>query len=233
MQDQNPWSDKELLHLSSVREIFGGFAHEVAQPLNAIMIASQVVQLKVERSPLSHEEKSFVNQRLAIVSEQVQRATQLVEGLRQFVAARMSDAGPANLKGTYERVHSLMHQQFIGRGIEIAMEAVPGFEPLKTDCHVVEAVLVHCLSYARDSLEAIAQWHENVRIPFQRSASVGCLTSRGASVLRVQWRTGKLPENQFAVDPEARMGLVTARSVLRSEGGDLRILPASVVATIP
>ena len=55
---------EDLLRLASLGEVFGGFAHEIAQPLNAIMIASQVVQLKVERSALPKEEKEFITQRL-------------------------------------------------------------------------------------------------------------------------------------------------------------------------
>ena len=64
----------EILHLTSFKEIFGGFAHEIAQPLNALMIAAQVIQFKVEQSILLQDEKSYVLQRLDLMMKQVKRA---------------------------------------------------------------------------------------------------------------------------------------------------------------
>lgn len=233
MQDESPWSGKEMLHLSSVREVFGGFAHEVSQPLNAIMIASQVIQLKIERSPLSQDEKSFLNQRLAIVATQVQRVTQIVDELRQFVAGRTNYGGPVDLARIYERIRGFMDQQFMGRGIELRVESAQGLPLLQTDPHLAETVLVYCLAFARDSLEAIGQSYESQGVPHQKLVSVSLLTDHGMSLLRVQWGVGKNLERDFNIDPESRVGLVAARSVLRSEGGDLRTTPSSVTAAIP
>jgi nitrogen-specific signal transduction histidine kinase len=233
MRDKGPWSDEELLHLSSVQEIFGGFAHEVAQPLNAIMIASQVLQLKVQRSSLSSDEKSFVSQRLAIVAAQVQRATQIVDGLRHFVVREAECGGPADIAGVYERIRSLMDQQFMGRGIELRLEASGGLPPIRTAPHTAEAVLVQCLAFARDSLEAIALRHEGRSDPFQEVAVMSFRSDRGMSVVLMQWGMGSLREGEYPIDPEDRMGLVTARSVLRSRGGDLRTTPSSLEAVIP
>lgn len=233
MRNNGPWSDEELLHLSSVQEIFGGFVHEVAQPLNAIMIASQVLQLKVERSSLPQEEKSFVSQRLDIVAGQVQRATHILEGLRRFVARQAGRGGPVDIATVYEGIRSLMDQQFMGRGIELRLKTAAGLPPLKTDPHAAEAVLVHCLAFARDSLEAIARGHQGQSEPYGKTAVMNLGSDGGMSVVLMQWSTGTLPEGERSVDPEDRMGLVTARSVLRALGGDIRTSPSSLEAIVP
>jgi signal transduction histidine kinase len=233
MQDKGPWSAEDLLHLSSVQELFGGFAHEVAQPLNAIMIASQVLQLKVQRSALSQEEKSFLSQRLGIVASQVQRATQIVDGLRHFVAGGADYGSPSDIAGAYERIRSLMDQQFMGRGIDMRLESAGSLLPVKMNLHEAESVLVHCLAFVRDSLEEIGRRHEGQSPPFQKTAVMTFGSRQNVSVVSVQWSMGSLPPGEAPIDPEERTGLMTARSVLRSQGGDLRTSPSSLEAIIP
>jgi len=233
MQEEAVQSCKEILHVSAVKEILGGFAHEVSQPLNAIMIASQVIQIKVERSALPQTEKSFLTQRLAMVSSQVERATHIVDELRQFADGRTNYDGPVDLLRVYQRVQGFMDQQFMGRGIELRMKAVQDLPVLRTDSRSVEAVLVHCLAFARDSLDAIGQWHDGRDIAFRKLASVRLFTNSGMSVLSVEWAVGNLPDSEISIDQESRIGLVTARSFLRSGGGDLQVSHASVITAIP
>ena len=84
MADINQISQEDVLALIALREVLGGFAHEIAQPLNAIMMASQVVQLGIRRSTLLEEEKSFIAQRLDILSSQVHKAGNILEGYQDI-----------------------------------------------------------------------------------------------------------------------------------------------------
>ena len=59
MEIKVPLADEDVLQLTAFEELFAGFAHEIAQPLNAIMIASQVIQLKMEAASLTSDEKAF------------------------------------------------------------------------------------------------------------------------------------------------------------------------------
>ena len=52
-------ADEDVLQLTAFEELYAGFAHEIAQPLNAIMIASQVIQLKIEATGLTSDEKTW------------------------------------------------------------------------------------------------------------------------------------------------------------------------------
>jgi len=62
MEPRDRLPDEDILHLTSLEEVFGGFAHEIAQPLHTIMIASQVLQLKLARTDLADAEKEFLTQ---------------------------------------------------------------------------------------------------------------------------------------------------------------------------
>ncbi len=72
MEIRVPLADEDVLQLTTFEELFAGFAHEIAQPLNAVMIASQVIQIKIDGTSLSPDEKAFFTQRLGIVTSQIQ-----------------------------------------------------------------------------------------------------------------------------------------------------------------
>jgi nitrogen-specific signal transduction histidine kinase len=215
-------TQEEILQLISLKEIFGGFAHEIAQPLNAIMIASQVIQLRVQRSLLSEDEKSFLVHRLGIVSSQVQRATQIVETLRGFSQPRTSDSVHKYIKASFEKVFSLMGQQFVGRGVELAWECDDFLPPLTTEPHLAELVLVQGLAFARSSVEIIGEWHDEKGVSYTRVVQVKLAPEDARSTVQITWSGGQFPEQEHPIEPSAHAGLATAASILGALGGDLR-----------
>jgi len=233
MQDVDGMPQEDLLHLHSLREIFGGFSHEMAQPLNAIMIASQVIQLKVQRSSLPDEEKRFVEKRLEIVSSQVQRATQMVEGLRSFSDEGTCYPEETTLREIFQRVFEFMRTQFLKRGIDITLDCDGNLPRPQIDLHIIESVLVQALAYARDSVEAIAQWHERRNAPYEKAATVRLSENHGASTMEIEWALGNFPADGMVIDPKSRMGLVAADLALQAMGGLLHTPAGRVVTRIP
>ncbi|MBI4966087.1 MAG: HAMP domain-containing histidine kinase [Desulfomonile tiedjei] len=233
MPDNGP-PEEDLLHFASLEEVFGGFSHEMAQPLNAIVIAAQVIQLKVERSSLPEAERTFFNQRLEIISSQVQRATQMIGSLRSF-----SDSATdfylqgTNISHIFQRIYDLMQNQFVKRGIGVALQCAGNLPPVKKDLHLVESVVVQCLAYARDSVGTIARWHESQAAPYRKEITAKLVESHRGSVLEIEWSLGTLPGNTVPLDPKSRVGLVTAALVLRSRDGELETSINRVVARIP
>lgn len=233
MGTNNLLSEEDILELVSLKEILAGFAHEIAQPLNAIMIASQVIQLRVQRCLLSDDEKSFLTHRLGIVSSQVQRATQIVENLRGFSKRSVDTNGKVDVRAAFERVHSLMGQQFVGRGIELAYEYQEPLPPLSVSEGAIELVLVQGLSFARDAVEAIGKWHDENGISYHKSVDVRLSPYEGGSAAHVHWRTGHLPEGIGLLDPAEKVGLTVASSILGAMGGNLDTSANSLLIVIP
>lgn len=225
-------SDREILSLVSLKELFSGFTHEIAQPLNAIMIASQVLQLRVQRGVVSEDEKSFLINRLGIVASQVQRATQLVDSLRSFGRKRASK-GSTDLKGCFESVYSLMGQQFVGRGLELSWQSVDPLPKSTADSQSIELILVQALAYARDSVEAIGVWHDTNAIPYVRSVNVRLYPSRTRSAVGIFWNRGNMRGADDVNPPESSVGLAVAESVLKSLGGNLSAQGASISILLP
>ena len=233
MQNPDGPIQEDLLHLASLGEVFGGFSHEIAQPLNAILIASQVIQLKVQRSALPEEAKDFFDKRLEIVSSQVQRATQMVESLRLFTTASSSYPEETSIREVFQRVFEFMHTQFLKRGIDIALHSDSSLPLIRDNLHVIESILVQSLAYARDSVEAVARWHESRGAPYEKAMTAKLFETRGASAMEIEWNIGRCPVDTMPIDPESRVGLATSRRVLQSKGGMLETTAGKIVTTIP
>ncbi len=233
MDASNLLSQEEILQLISLSELFGGFAHEIAQPLNAIMIASQVIQLTVQRSHLSDEEKSFLVHRLGIVSSQVQRATQIVETLRGFSQPKSAASVQGDLKASFERVYGLMGQQFVGRGMKLTWESQDPLPQFTIDAHLTELILVQGLAFARSCVETIGEWHEDKGMSFDRRVQVELKPEKGYSAVRITWNEGELSDQINLLDPATHVGLASAGSIIRSRGGELQILAKEISIIFP
>jgi hypothetical protein len=231
METNNGLPQEDLLRLASLGEVFGGFAHEMAQPLNAIMIASQVVQLKVERSALTDEEKSFIVHRLNIVTSQVQKASGIVENLRIFSGANISGIGESGLKEIFEKIHGLMGQQFISRGIELSCKCEKALPSIRSNPNLVEGIMVQGLAFARDAIAALGVWHDQRGIPYKKFLTVSFTELDGICAADILWDSGALPADVSVMDAQNHTGLSTASKVLASMGGRLETTGSALKIT--
>jgi nitrogen fixation/metabolism regulation signal transduction histidine kinase len=227
-------TQEEILHLTSLRELFGAFAHEISQPLNAIMIAAQVLQLRIQRSSLTDEEKTFLVNRLGVVLSQVQRASGIVDDVRSLSRQTGPECAKPDISVLVDKVHGLIGQQFMGRGIELTKGSAVMHATVAFDPRTVECTLVQCLAFARDSVEAIGEWHDREGIAFNRAVAVNCVAAPSASMIRVEWNIGQLGEDQVRslTEPSRHAGLNAASSVMISLGGNLEWTPTSLLLTI-
>ena len=166
-------ADEDVLQLTAFEELFAGFAHEIAQPLNAIMIASQVIQLKIEAAGLTSDEKAFFGKRLGIITSQIQKVSHLLESFRAFSRRGLSGSGaPADVHTIFTRIYGLMAQQFTARGIQVGIEAADPLPPILKQFGKIEGAIVQGLAFTRDTISAIGQWHKDAGIEYDKSLQV-------------------------------------------------------------
>lgn len=221
MSETDAPSLEEILHLTSLAEVFGGFAHEIAQPLNAIMIASQVMQLKIERSGLPDAEKIFMTQRLTIVAAQVQRASKVVETLRKFTRRTTNQKTGWDLEHIVREILDLMDQQFVMRGIEVVVDCPKALSPVQADLSIPERVVVQSLAFSRDAIVAIGNWHASNGAHYDKKLNINVMEMNGHQLMHISWSLGELPEDTKLMDEVAHTGLTTATAVLAAQGGSL------------
>lgn len=212
--------DENILHLTALEEVFGGFSHEIAQPLHTIMIASQVLQLKLARSELPQTEKDFLIQRLNIVTSQVQRATDIVEGLRAFSRGSLSQQRQTDGKQILRRIQSLMGQQFLGRGIELVFQADEILPPPKQKPQLLEDIIIQGMAFAREAVTALDAWHRENKIGYKKSVAV-TMSGDNALTVGISWIPGERSAWETVPDPAPRPGMIAAASILNSAGGSI------------
>lgn len=235
MNHMNHLSQEDLLRLTALRELLGGFAHEIAQPLNAIMIASQVVQLGIERSALSNEEKAFLTQRLGIVSLQVRRAGTIVDTLRKLIRghATTTETNETDVAGVLESVCALMSQQLSSRGIVFTRQLDESRPTTSVELGIVECLVIHGLAFARDSVESTSRLCEEAGISYSKNLLVKCFQDHGTCVVDMRWHIGDSSTLTDSIHPTGASGLTIASSILASHGGKLETTADSIVIRFP
>ncbi len=223
----------ELLRLISLKEIFGGFAHEIAQPFNAIMIASQVLRLKVERAQLPPEQEAFLCQRLDLISDQVRRATDIVDELRSFSREEAQKNRGTDLREVFEKVHGLMSQQFVSRGIDLTWEVLGKLSSTSMGFHTAEGIIVIAMAFARDTVQALGAWKEEHAIPYRKAVDVK-LQAVGTPVQALfRWTKADRSDGTLTTDPQDNAGIMVACSILSACDGTLETTDDSVTVTFP
>jgi nitrogen-specific signal transduction histidine kinase len=223
----------ELLRLISLREIFGGFAHEIAQPFNAIMIASQVVRLKVERAQLPPEEEDFLCQRLDLISDQVRRATDIVDELRSFSREEGQKTRGADLREVFEKVHGLMSQQFVSRGIDLTWEALGKLPATSIGFYTAEGIVVIAMAFARDTVQALGTGKQEHSASYRKAVDVKLQTVGTRVQALFRWAKAGPPDGALTIDPQNNAGIMIAGSILSACDGSLETADDSLTITFP
>jgi signal transduction histidine kinase len=232
METTDRLPDVDVLHLTSLKEVFSGFAHEIAQPLHTIMMASQVLQLKLARTALHEEEKEFISQRLNVVTSQVQRASQIVQNLRAFGRGTLPEPRGTDMQGICRHIQGLMGQQFVGRGIELVWNTSEPLPPAKEEPLLLEGILIQCLAYARDAVAALDAWHKAREREYKKSVTVS-IAGPHSLAAALSWTPGEASSDAALPEAKARPGLVAASSILKSVGGSIQTGRAGIIIEFP
>jgi signal transduction histidine kinase len=223
----------ELLRLISLKEVFGGFAHEIAQPFNAIMIASQVVRLKVERARLAPDQESFLCRRLDLIADQVRRATDIVDELRSFGSEKGREDDRTDLKEVFEKVHGLMAQQFVSRGIDLIWNAPEKPASVSIDFHTAQGILAVALAFARDTVQAVGARTDEHAASFRKTVSVELQAAQAGVSAVFKWSNADLSRDAVTQDLLNNTGITIAGSIVSAKGGALETAADALTVTFP
>ena len=224
---------EDFIRLTALQELLGGVAHEINQPLNAIMIASQVIRLRVERSHLPEEQEAFFTERLDLISSQAMKAAQIIEKFRTIGASDESSHGETRFRDLFDHIQDLMGQQFVSRGIDLNCEIHDPTPLVNGPSQPVLGIMVQALAFARDTVQAIGNWHDKNDIAYKRALNITLSDEQGRCVFHLGWDKGQLPNLTDVIDPTAYAGLKAADSILSSGGGGLKLYGSALRIGFP
>lgn len=151
--------------LASVGTLASGIAHEVGNPLSAIIGFVDLARSRMERGDPDPE-------LLEAVSNEAQRIDRIVRSLLNYARPRDEVAQPFSPKAVVARVRDLLETQGRFDRVQVSWESEGEIPPVLMDPHRLEQVLVNLLLNALDALEGQPDPRIEVRVSFQEGESI-------------------------------------------------------------
>jgi PAS domain S-box-containing protein len=150
---------RQLAHLTrvaSLTEFSGTLAHELNQPLTAILANAQAALRFLAREPLDIQEIRTI---LSEIAEADKRAGRLIHHLRLLMKRGDEAFVRLDLNHVVREVLEFLHGEFIGREVEVRVSLSPGLPQLAGDPVQLQQVVLNLVSNACDAMQAQAPDH--------------------------------------------------------------------------
>jgi PAS domain S-box-containing protein len=213
----------ELAHLtrvSTMGELATSLAHELNQPLTAILSNAQAAQRFLAANPADLDE---VNEILRDIVEDDNRASEVIRRLRAMVKKDDLKFSPLDLAALINDVALLVHSDAVLQNVRVSLELNPGLPPVRGDKVQLQQVMLNLLLNAFDAMKDCP--------PDKRAVSVKAEPD-GAEKLKVSVadhgigltsdRIDKIFQPFYTTKREGLgMGLSISRSIIEAHGGRL------------
>lgn len=143
---------EELSHVarvSTMNELAAGLAHEINQPLTAIATYAEACACRTRKGQRLDPE--FLSD-LAAISGQAERATEIVERLRRFIARRPAQRGLADMNALVRESVQLLDAAIRAADVDVRLRLGPDLPPVLVDAVQIVQVLVNL---QRNAVEAL------------------------------------------------------------------------------
>ncbi|MCY0853847.1 sensor histidine kinase [Cupriavidus sp. D39] len=170
---------QELAHLtrvSTLGELASSLAHELNQPLTAILSNAQAAQRFMSTQPINLTEVREILQDLV---EDDHRASEVIRRIRTLVKKGELEAAPLSLDRVIGDVAMLVHSDAIVRGIRVVLNTDPRLPSVQGDSVQLQQVVLNLLLNA---------FHATESCPAHDRVVVIDATREGADMVRVAVR---------------------------------------------
>lgn len=175
--------------LTAMGEMATGIAHEINQPLAIIRIAAEGLNRYFQKQGLQGMEAKAA----AKIAEQVNRASAIIDNMRDFARTGTETAEPTELSRPISRALSFFQEQFRIHGIVLAKNIGDRLPLVRVNPQKFEQIVVNFLSNARHAVE-------------QKAAICGPDYQKTVKISLVQDETGgdlvfSVSDNGIGMDP--------------------------------
>jgi PAS domain S-box-containing protein len=137
--------------MATLGEMAAGVAHEINQPLNVIQVGVDFLSKMIKRKEkIPGEELLKVNRNII---EQVDRATSIINHLREFGRKSDLEVYPVDLNKPIRGVFTLLGQQLKVRDMEVNLKLDEGLPKILAENNRLEQVFLNLVTNARDAME--------------------------------------------------------------------------------
>jgi two-component system, LuxR family, sensor kinase FixL len=201
-------------------ELSASLAHELNQPLTAILSNAQAAQRFLSVNPADLTE---VQEILQDIVEADSRASEVIQRMRALVKKEDLAFAPLDLAGVIGDVAALVHSDAIFHGMRIVLELDPGLPQALGDKVQLQQVVLNLLLNAFDAMKDCPVYEREVKVRAE---------TEGTGVLRVAVRDRGIGLSSDKLEKIFRpfyttkrdglgMGLSISRSIVEAHGGRL------------
>lgn len=157
-------SEAQLIQASKMAtlgEMATGIAHELNQPLGVIRMAASNSIKRIDRG---HCDPDYLSGKLARISDQTERASQIIDHMRVFGRKAEGTSEVFDIRASLVEVATLARAQL--RSMDIALHVSIPDEPAFAlgEKVIFEQVLLNLVSNARDAIEEKASAKKEIRL---------------------------------------------------------------------
>lgn len=210
-----------VTRLSTLGEMASGIAHEVNQPLTAIVTYAQAARRLQERGAYRELDSA-----LEKIAQQAERAAAVIKRLRTFVKQQDSEQELLDANALVGDVIQFLEMDSGRRNIEIDSQLAPDLPAVLADNVQIQQVLLNLLLNAMDATVAIDASHRVlVRTCRDDQDTVAVeVLDRGCGITEEQLQ--RLFTPFFTTKSSGMgMGLSICRSIINAHGGQLNYYP--------
>jgi len=147
-------------------QLASALAHELSQPLGAILRNAEAAELMLqEPAPDLEELRAIVTD----IRLDDQRAGNVIDHLRSLLKRRSLDLQPVELNGVITEVLSLVQADAAGRHVKLVCSAAPELPNVRGDRVHLQQVLLNLLVNAMDAVGGVATEARKVQVTTHRA----------------------------------------------------------------
>jgi two-component system sensor kinase FixL len=216
----------QLAHVSRVSlagEMAAGLAHELSQPLTAIIAYARGCR-RLLAGPVP--EPALLHEGVAEIVQQAERAGDVLDRLREFVRGGEFRRTVTEIKPLIDAAISLTSTEARQQEVEIEAKIDPGLAVVLADRVQIEQVLLNLLRNAMDAMEAANSTRRSIIVEVRHNSKqaieISVVDSGPGVAAEV---TDTIFEPFITTKPFGMgMGLSISRAIIESHGGSLRMV---------
>ena len=214
----------QLTRIGLLGEISNSLAHELNQPLAAILTNAQALTLQIDADPTDfHAYLETVRETVADVVDDARRAGKVIERLRTLLTSSEQKVEIVDINQLVGAVHDLLRSECIMRQTNLEIELHPDLPKVSGDRIRLQQVLLNLMSNAFDAMDGMDPTDRHLVV---RTSQAGpgaveiSVSDTGTGFAGEPYR--RLLEPFYTTkDQGLGMGLAISSTIMQAHGGRL------------
>jgi two-component system, LuxR family, sensor kinase FixL len=218
---------EQLAHVGRVSlmgELTASIAHEVNQPLCAIVSNAQALQRSLGTGQFDDEEMRAA---LRDITHDGQRASAVIAGVRGFLRKATVPRSPVDVNDLIREVAELVRSEMMNKLVTMKLQLAEKLPPVLGDRIQLQQVILNLMANGADAMDHVKPEMRElvIRSGYDASGTVAVAVTDAGVGLDPE-KMGRVFEAFFTTKPNSLgMGLAICKGIVESHGGRIEVIP--------